>query len=226
MLSAVRLAKELGGRFVLREVTFHLEAGECLVLFGANGAGKTTLLHLLTTLIKPTQGQILWKGKDVSQKLRAYRRSIGYVAHEPMLYPDWTGRENLDFFGRLYGVADLNARRDQLLEEMKLTAFAEEPVRFYSRGMIQRLTLARAFLHSPRFLFLDEAFTGLDAFSQERLLRRLKSARQEGITTLLVTHDKEIGLRTGTRFAFLRDGVLQELSLETLQQTLKEESEQ
>lgn len=225
MLSAVRLAKELGGRLVLREVTLHLEAGECLVLFGANGAGKTTLLHLLTTLIKPTAGEIRWKGKDISHALRDYRRSIGYVAHEPMLYADWTGRENLDFFGRLYDVRDGNRRRDQLLEEMGLTAFAEEPVRFYSRGMVQRLTLARAFLHSPRLLFLDEAFTGLDASSQERLLRRIESARHDGVATLLVTHDGEIGLRAGTRFALLRDGVLQELSPESLQQTLKEEAQ-
>jgi heme exporter protein A len=215
-LRAERLSKELGGRVVLRDVTFRLESGDCLALFGANGAGKSTLLNLLTTLTKPTSGRIVWNDVDVYSTLRAYRRSIGYVGHEPCLYLDWSGRANLDFFGRLYGVAGWNARRDDLLDDVGLTAFADEPVRIYSRGMLQRLAIARAFLHAPTTLFLDEAFTGLDAASQERLLLRLEAARRDGATTLLVTHDLELGYRAGTSFAVLRRGALETLSQPTL----------
>jgi len=214
-LRAERLSKELGGRAVLREVTLHIESGECLVLFGANGAGKTTLLYLLTTLTKPTRGRILWNDVDVYSTLQTYRRSIGYVGHEPALYPDWTGRENLDFFGRLYGVADLKAKREALLSEVGLTAFGDELVRVYSRGMLQRLSIARAFLHTPRLLFLDEAFTGLDATAEEYLLRRLERMRNDGAAILLVTHDLELGCRAGTHFALLRNGVAERLSQPT-----------
>lgn len=215
-LQAERLSKELGGRAVLRDVTFRIASGDCLALFGANGAGKSTLLNLLTTLSKPTSGSILWDGCDALAAPRVYRRAIGYVGHESSLYLDWSANQNLDFFGRLYGAADYRARRDRLLSDVGLAAFADDPVSLFSRGMLQRLTIARAFLHEPKLLLLDEPFTGLDAASQERLIAQIESARGDGATALLVTHDIELGHRVGTRFAVLRDGVIAELSAPTL----------
>jgi heme exporter protein A len=206
-LTAEHLAKELGGRLILRDVSFSLRSGECIALYGANGAGKSTLLSVLATLTKPSGGRLRWNGQEVAKSRRAYRREIGLVGHEPLIYLDWSGRANLRFFARLYGVTE--TRVDALLEEVGLSAFADDPVHIYSRGMVQRLTIARAFLHAPKLLLLDEFFTGLDPSTQRRLAARLIAERYAGAAILLVTHDLDIGREVATASLCLRNGILE-----------------
>ena len=205
-LVAERLSKELGGRLVLRDVSLTVTSGRCLALYGASGSGKSTLLRVLSTLWKPTSGRVLWNGEDARKAGGRFRTSIGYVGHEPLLYGDWSGRENLEFLGRLYGVEDLHPRIDELLNEVRLSRFAREPVHVYSRGMVQRLALARAFLHRPEVLLLDEPFSGLDTALQRRLVDRVQHEREGGRTIVLVTHALELGHELATDVAFLRRG--------------------
>ncbi|MBM3214811.1 heme ABC exporter ATP-binding protein CcmA [Candidatus Poribacteria bacterium] len=205
-LTADRLAKRLGHRTILRDVSFELGGGQCVALFGANGAGKSTLLTVLATLAAPSDGRLLWNGEDLSSARDAYRRRVGYVSHQALLYPDWSGRRNLRFFAALHGVDRPNDRADELLEDVNLSAFADEPARIYSRGMLQRLSIARALVHSPEVLLLDEVFTGLDAAMVSRVSARIEAERAAGAVVLLVTHDAEAGHRLATECWFLRNG--------------------
>lgn len=205
-LVAERLSKELGGRLVLRDVSLAMTGGRCLALLGANGSGKSTLLRVLSTLWRPTSGRVLWNDEDARKVGASFRTSIGYVGHEPLVYGDWSGRANLEFLGRLYGVENLHARIDELLDEVRLSRFARDPVYVYSRGMVQRLALARAFLHRPDILLLDEPFSGLDTALQRHMVDRLQQERAAGRTIVLVTHALELGHELATDIAFLRRG--------------------
>jgi heme exporter protein A len=206
LLAAENVSKELDGRLVLRDASVQLHAGRCLALFGSNGSGKSTLLRILATLWRPTRGGVTWEGNPVTKARAAYRRQLGYVGHESQLYGELSARENLLFFGGLYGVSNVEARADELLDEVGLTRFADMPVRAYSRGMTQRATLARALIHSPRILLLDEPFTGLDATMRAAALKRLDTLRDSGAAMCLVTHDIESGYEAATDFAFVRRG--------------------
>jgi heme exporter protein A len=206
LLAAESVSKELDGRLVLRDASIELHSGRCLALLGANGSGKSTLLRILATLWRPTRGEVTWNGAPVARARTAYRRQLGYVGHESLLYGDRSARENLLFFGGLYGLSDVEERADALLDEVGLTRFADIPVRAYSRGMTQRATLARALIHSPRVLLLDEPFTGLDAKMRATALRRIKLACDDGAAVCLVTHDLESGYEAATDVAFVRAG--------------------
>ena len=124
LLAAENVSKELDGRLVLRDASVELHAGRCLALFGSNGSGKSTLLRILATLWRPTRGAVTWEGKPVTKARAAYRRQLGYVGHESQLYGDISARENLRFFGGLYGVPDIDHRADELLDEVGLTKWA------------------------------------------------------------------------------------------------------
>lgn len=194
------------GRFAaLDGVDLNLPGG-ALALLGPNGAGKTTLLRVIATLSRPTRGRIFIRGRDARKEPERVRADIGLISHQTFLYEDLTARENLSFYGRLYGLRDLKERVRRALEDVGLSGREDDRVRGFSRGMKQRLAIARATLHHPAILLLDEPFTGLDAAACAMLSDRLQHHRREGRTAILVTHDLQRGLSLADRFAILNRG--------------------
>ncbi len=186
------LTKLYGRHRALGGVDLTLRAGSLCALLGPNGAGKSTLLGILSTLVRPTSGKVAFAADGRELEPREVRAAIGVLAHEPMVYAELSAVENLLFFGRLYDVADVTRRSAELLDEVGLDAEARvRPARTYSRGMLQRGSLARALLHQPRLLLLDEPFTGLDRAGAQALARTLAAAKRDGRIVLVVSHDLE-----------------------------------
>ncbi|MCW5880219.1 MAG: heme ABC exporter ATP-binding protein CcmA [Anaerolineae bacterium] len=208
LLSVQRLSKQFGVHWALREVSFDVGAGDVVTLFGPNGAGKTTLVRLVATLGKPTSGVIVLDGRPLKASAASVRQGIGFVSHQPLLYPDLTAHENLTFFARLYGLTESRPRIDALLGRVGLAHRADDPVRQYSRGMQQRLSLARALLHDPRLLLLDEPYTGLDPVATDWLNRLLAELSQQGHTILMTSHDLQGGAALASRVLILAGGRL------------------
>jgi heme ABC exporter ATP-binding subunit CcmA len=200
------LRRDFGGAPVLAGLDLTVDAGELVVLLGANGAGKTTLLRVLATLLRPSGGALRIFGEDASRRAPAARRRVGHVGHESACYPDLTGEENLQFYARLHAVPDPARRIPELLRWAGLEGSACRPVRAYSRGMAQRLALARALLHGPELLLLDEPFSGLDPAGSARLRALLAELRQSGHSIVLSTHDIERVAPIATRVAILHRG--------------------
>jgi ABC-type multidrug transport system ATPase subunit len=162
-----------------------------VALLGANGAGKSTLLSIAATLLEPSEGRVLYGDRTAADGGAALRARIGVLGHDLYIYPELTAAENLAFFGRLYGLTDIERAVAQALDNAVLTERANDAVGSFSRGMRQRLALERALLHSPRLLLLDEPFTGLDEVSANALRQRLAAARDAGAIVIVTTHDLE-----------------------------------
>jgi heme exporter protein A len=201
-----------GGPPVMRGVDLHVEQGSLITLFGPNGAGKTTLLKILAGLLRPSRGTVVIDGIDATHAPDSLRRLIGMISHQPYLYPQLTARENLEFYARLYGLADPRERSLRMIEQMRLSAVKDVEVGTYSRGMQQRLAVGRALLHSPRVLLLDEPFTGLDQQGREQLSSLLRGLKGKDRTVVMATHDIEEGLSLSDRVAVLARG---KIALET-----------
>ncbi len=181
-----------GRQRALQPVDLTLEPNQITALLGENGAGKSTLLGILATLISPSSGEVLYHAPgNVALEDQALRRTIGVIAHDSFCYGDLTGRENLSFFSRLYRVADAMKRTDALLARVGIEAAADRPARTYSRGMMQRLAVARALIHSPAILLCDEPFTGLDRSGVQMFSQILREERGRGAIVLVVTHEFE-----------------------------------
>ncbi|MBW2621557.1 MAG: heme ABC exporter ATP-binding protein CcmA [Deltaproteobacteria bacterium] len=208
MIEARSLVKKYGFRTVLRKLDLSLEKGDFLTLFGPNGAGKTTLIQILCSLTYPTSGEVTLAGYDTREDREELRKIIGVISHHTYLYHHLTAFENLRFYGRMYGVAGLKQRIEELLELVGLTPFANESVHTFSRGMEQRLSVARAIIHDPEVLFLDEPFTGLDQHGAEDFMELLRNFRSQGKTVLMASHDLERGLDLCTHAAILSSGTL------------------
>ena len=206
MIHVRGLAKSFGGRPALRGVDLDLAQGECLALIGPNGSGKTTLLRILATLSTPSAGHARIAGHKIGQRDPEVRRLVGLLTHQPLLYGDLSGQENLRFYARMYDVETPQRRITALIEQVDLVAQQYERVRTYSRGMKQRLALARALLHDPPVLLLDEPYTGLDSQAREVLDAVLRDAGQDGRTVLMTTHDLAKGWQVAPRLAVLIDG--------------------
>jgi len=194
VLELVSVAKTIAGRRILEEISLALEPGRYLLL-GPNGAGKTTLLKLIAGLWRPSAGRILYGGRDITELDGSYRREIALLTHELGMYEELTGLQNLVLFGALYGLRRPGERARELLELVGLKFFAREPVKAYSQGMKQRLALAKALLHQPRVLLLDEPFAGLDLRGAELLQQALVEAVPQGSLLILTTHEPERGGR-------------------------------
>lgn len=192
-LAVNKVTKRFGYHRALAGVDFNLESGRLCALLGPNGAGKSTLLGILSTLVRPTSGGIEYRRGDVSIPHGAeLRMQIGVLAHESFMYGELTGWENLQFYGNLYQLDDVDGRAAQLLDEVALDDKVRHRLaRTYSRGMMQRLALARALLHDPEILLLDEPFTGLDRAGAAALSKTLAAGKARGKLQLVVTHDLE-----------------------------------
>ena len=187
-LSANGLARRYGSALALRGVDVTLLPGECVALFGPNGAGKTTLIRVLATLLRPNAGSLTVAGRDALRSPGRARRFIGAMGHQTYLYGDLTAVENLRFYGRIYGVAQLDSRIQTVLQEVDILHRANAPVRTLSRGMQQRVSLARAILHQPLVLLLDEPDTGLDDDAQRRLATLIRGWTEHGRSVLFSSH--------------------------------------
>ena len=187
-VSARGMEKRFGAVRALRGVDLELAPGRTLAVIGPNGAGKSTLLRILAGLMRPTAGELEIGGQRLGGRGPG-RARIGYIGHTTLLYPELTARENLVFAGRLYGVADPGSRADQLLSEEGLAEYASRRAGTFSRGLSQRLAIARAIVHDPPLMLLDEPFTGLDRRASDRLALRLQGLRADGRSAVLVTHD-------------------------------------
>lgn len=198
--------KSFGLKPVLRGIDLTMNAGERVALLGANGAGKTTLLRILAGLTRPGAGRIAIDGLDLIQQTRAIRRKVGFVAHQPYLYDDLTALENLLFFARMYAVEHPQTRATSLLQRVGLGKKARERASSLSRGQLQRLALARALLHSPQLLLLDEPDTGLDQEGLELLAELLQEHHAQGGTILFTTHDLEAAIARSDRVVMLSNG--------------------
>ena len=204
VVEAQNLHKTFAWTPVLSDISCRIAPGEVVGIFGPNGAGKTTLLRLLATLLTPTAGSLALFGSASSEL--AVRRKIGFLGHESYLYPDLTPEENLTFYGKAYQVPDLRERIAQQLEHVGLQDWRTMPVRYFSRGMEQRLSLARALLHAPDLLLLDEPDTGLDPRGLATLHATLAEAKDRAKTVLLTSHDFERTRELCTRALILHRG--------------------
>ena len=190
----------------LANVSLRVQRGEWVVLLGRNGAGKSTLLRIMARLVKPNRGRVRICGVDVARDPERGRERIGLVAHQTFLYPGLTARENLRLHARLHGLEGAAERVAAALSDAGLDLSADRPVRGFSRGMQQRLAIARATLHGPELMLLDEPFTGLDLEAAELLSERLRQWAAAGRTIVMATHNLEQGLEGVNRWVLLDRG--------------------
>jgi heme ABC exporter ATP-binding subunit CcmA/heme exporter protein CcmB len=206
VLEITGLKKSYGLKPILRGIDLVLQPGECVLLLGANGTGKTTLLRMLAGLSKPSAGTACINGLDVVGDAQQVRHLVGFVAHQPYLYEELTALENLLFFGRMYGVEHVQERACELLQRVGLERRMRERVATLSRGQVQRLAWARALLHRPLLLLLDEPDSGLDQEGQALIDMLLAEHIQQGGSVLLTTHQRERALRSGNQIVMLANG--------------------
>jgi heme ABC exporter ATP-binding subunit CcmA len=228
VLEIAGLKKSFGFKTVLRGIDRALGSGERMALMGANGAGKTTLLRVLACLTSPSSGSARVEGWDIERDAQRVRRVVGFVAHQPYLYDELTAEENLLFFGKMYAVRDARKRTKQLLLRVGMEKRAGERVSVLSRGQVQRLSLARALLHAPRLLLLDEPDTGLDEEGLELVEQVLAEHSAGGGAVLFTTHQLERALKLADHLVILSKGriVMREktagLELERMRQEYQE----
>jgi len=206
MVEIEDLTKAFGHFHALEGINLKVKKGEFLTIFGPNGAGKTTLIKILSTLIKSTSGKVVINGYDVKEEGEDIRRTIGLVSHQPYLYENLSAYENIIFFGRMYDINHLENRAHQIIEEVGLKERMHDLVRNFSRGMQQRLSIARALINRPQLLFLDEPFTGLDQHAAQILQGYLRRFHDEGRTSIMTTHNISEGLELSDRITILHRG--------------------
>lgn len=206
MIEIKKLTKQADNKLILRGVDLSIKKGETVAILGPNGAGKSTLLKVLATLIKPTSGLIKINGLDLKKDHIEIKKLLGYLPHSSLLYDHYSPLENLVFFGNIYGVNNVEQKASKLVKEVGLSFFLNEPVKNFSRGMIQRIAIARAIIHNPEILLLDEPHTGLDQGAISILNNVILSMKEKGATTLMVTHDFKQAAEICDRIIIVKNG--------------------
>ncbi len=204
LVHATALVRTFGTRRAVDDLSFSLDAGDCLALFGPNGAGKTTALRLLAGLLKPSSGTATIDG--IALPATTARVRVGLISHRVMLYDALTARENLRFTAALYGLAAPEDAVQRALEALRVADRADVPVRALSRGLQQRVAIARAIVHTPDVLLCDEPYTGLDEQGGVALTALLRERREAGAALIVVTHNLQEGLALATQAAIMRNG--------------------
>jgi heme exporter protein A len=206
VIQTKQLIKRVGDKVILRGVNLSIKEGQTVAILGPNGAGKSTILKVIATLIKPSSGEVLINNKEIKKHSLEVKSLIGYLPHASLLYDHFTPLENLLFFGKLYGVKDVEKRAKELIEKVGLSFFLHEPVKSFSRGMIQRVAIARAIVHEPRILLLDEPHTGLDQQAIVILNKVILEMKAQGTTTVMVTHDFKQAAEICDRIIIVKNG--------------------
>ncbi len=204
-LVAENIEKSFGSKVVLKDLTLCVREGEIYLLVGPNGSGKTTLMSILASAMRPDSGRVRLDDLQVQKDRSIYRKQVGFLSHDSMLYSRLTARENLLFIGSLYGLEGLKNRVELLLEEVGLEHDADELVRNFSRGMLQRLSIARALVQNPRVLLLDEPYSGLDLAAVSSLTAMLKGFSLHKRIVVLTSHNLETCADVATRGGILFD---------------------
>lgn len=210
LVSARDLTKSFGYRTVLHGLTLDVPAGQALALMGPNGSGKSTLLRLICGLTRPDKGTITVGGWSIPREADRVRAHLGLVAHRPLIYEGLTARENLRFYGKLHGLSGpaLDTRIREMLDRVGLGKRGDDLVRGFSRGMMQRLSIARAVLHKPDILLLDEPFTGLDPAAKQMLSALIRDVRAQGGTLVMTSHEPADSVALADRAVILVGGTL------------------
>jgi heme exporter protein A len=208
LIEVRKLVKRFGPKVVLRGLDFRVQPGEFVALLGPNGAGKTTFLRILASLSRPSMGEVTMMGMRLPRQAGAVRQRLGVVSHQPLLYGDLTAEENLRFFGRMYGVADLNHRIAEVLDLVGLTPRRGDLVRTFSRGMQQRLAIGRAVLHDPDIMLFDEPHTGLDQDACTMLDVVLRDLAARGRTVVMTSHDLARAADLASRYDVISHGII------------------
>lgn len=205
-LEVQALTKTFGNNRALRGINLQVAYGDFLIIFGPNGAGKTTLLKILATIMKPSSGEVRIGGLDLKKDAEEIRRRIGVVSHQTFLYNNLTARENLEFYSRMYDVAEAKQRIHEVVNTVGMATRLNDRISTLSRGMQQRFSIARALLHNPDIMFLDEPETGLDQEALPMLWQALQNEGQGKRTIVMATHNLERGLELGNRLVILSGG--------------------
>lgn len=208
MIEVRRLVKAFGVKPVLRGLDFDVNPGEFVALLGPNGAGKTTFLRILATLSRPKMGEVRVAGFSLPRQAAAVRQRLGVVSHQPLLYGDLNAEENLQFYARMYALVDYDGRLKQVLQMVGLYRRRRDLVREFSRGMQQRLAIARAILHDPQILLFDEPHTGLDQDASAMLDDLLSEIASGGRTVVMTSHDLSRAAKLADRVDILSRGVI------------------
>ena len=203
LLNLEDVSKRFGFRNILKDINFSINTGEFVMLIGNNGAGKSTLLRIISSLMKPSKGQINFRGTKQNDNLLEWLRIMGNITHENRLYSDLNSKDNLRIYGNLYGVKQLDSKIDEVLSKIDLAHVALLPVRNFSSGMKKRLMIGRLMLYNPEILILDEPYTGLDQNSFHWFQEYLQQFHQKGYTVLMATHQLALGLELATRVLVL-----------------------
>ena len=208
IISIKGLSKAFGNLRVLKNIDLEVKKGDFITIFGPNGAGKTTLMKIMSTLVEPSGGSITIDGFNIKDDPVEIRKRIGSISHETYLYGELTAEENLRFFGRMYGMDKdyLNARVDGLIEQVGLEYRSTDRVGTFSRGMKQRLSIARALIHEPSILFLDEPYTGLDQHAASTFENVLRGLDAQNTTKIMISHDIDRSLKLCDRALILNKG--------------------
>jgi heme exporter protein A len=208
MIYVHKLVKRFGLKTVLKGLDFQVEQGEFVALLGPNGAGKTTFLRILSSLSRPSLGEIRVAGYRLPGQAASVRRRLGIVSHQPLLYGDLTAEENLQFYARMYNLSQADQRIHEVLELVGLASRRRDLVRTFSRGMQQRLAIGRAVLHDPEVMLFDEPHTGLDQDACEMLDTVLRDVAARGRTVVMTSHDLARVAALASRFDVLSRGVI------------------
>lgn len=208
MIQVTKLTKRFGMKAILRGLDFQVERGEFVALLGPNGAGKTTFLRILASLSRPSLGIVKVAGYTLPNESAQVRAKLGVVSHQPLLYPDLTAEENLQFYARMYGITNYKLQITKVLQLIGLENRRKDFVRTFSRGMQQRLAIGRAILHEPEIILFDEPYTGLDQDASLMLDDVLRTVASNGRTVVMTSHDLIRAEALATRFDVLSRGII------------------